>query len=201
MSTTKFTGFMSGAGQYGRWVPPAEISAKAIMGGATVDFSQALFTHSVYTVYTKAFWGGVTLIVPPNVAVEQNGHAIMGGFGGSGGLFHSSGGQMAETVSNAGIIVKVEGTAVMGAVSVTVNQMAAPAQLITAEEAARILREVPAQPSTTKEDVRRQAIEKALGSLGGARGDIVQGVLGARLGGGQSSAAVATPVQGVPVEK
>jgi len=40
----------------------------------------------VITIRSTAFWGSVTVIVPPNVAVEQDGAAIMGGFGDTGGV-------------------------------------------------------------------------------------------------------------------
>ena len=47
------------------------------------------FSHfplpQVITIRSTAFWGSVTVIVPPNVAVEQDGSAILGGFGDAGG--------------------------------------------------------------------------------------------------------------------
>merc|ERR1712070_202382 len=58
--------------------------------------------------------------------------------------------------------IKIEGTAVMGAVSAAVNRNAAPAQLVTLEEAARITQEVPEQASTTREDMHQQIIGDAL---------------------------------------
>eukprot|EP00435_Cladocopium_sp_Y103_P069246 s123_g33.t1 len=101
-----FSGIFGASNQYGRWVPEQdllnrrvdhpwfaaieELNVKAIAGGATVDFSQALFKFPEYIVNTKAFWGGVTVIVPPGVTVEQNGQAIMGGFGGSGGVYSAA---------------------------------------------------------------------------------------------------------------
>jgi len=159
---SNFFGFLSGANQYGRWVPEPVIKAKAIAGGSTLDFSQAIFVHPVITIKVTAYAGGVTLIVPPNVHVEQNGEAILGGFGAGGGVYHRSRSAMPTTVSNSGITIKIEGTAVMGAVSAAVNRNAAPAQLVTLEEAARIIREVPEQPSTTREDMRQQIIGDAL---------------------------------------
>jgi len=158
---TSFVGFLHGANKYGRWVPEAELKARAIVGGSTLDFSQALFTHPVITIHATAFWGGVTLIVPPNVMVEQSGRAILGGFGSSGGIYHSSRGPMPETASGAGITIKVVGTAVMGAVTAVVNQRAEAAQLLSWEAAQRLLLE-PAPPSTTKSDVRQQLLDQAL---------------------------------------
>ena len=44
---SSFVAFLSGADQYGRWVPEQEITASAYLGGSTVDFSQALFKYPV----------------------------------------------------------------------------------------------------------------------------------------------------------
>jgi len=174
-TASRFTGFLREKIQYGRWVPEPVIIAKGVAGGLTLDFSQAIFVHPVITIKVTAYAGGVTLIVPPNVHVEQKGHAVLGafgggggvfyksnGFGGGGGVFYRGNGALPETVSNSGITVKIEGRAFMGAVNAAVNRNAAPAQLVTSEEAARIIREVPEQPSTTRADMRQQIIDDAL---------------------------------------
>eukprot|EP00435_Cladocopium_sp_Y103_P047911 s1833_g14.t1 len=186
MSQTKFVGVLSGANKFGRWIPEPEIRARAVAGAANLDFSQALFIHPEITIHATAFWGGVHLIVPPNVVVEQklgslgrqklghfvhklcgcllavhvglrNGRAIMGGFGNSGGLYHSSSGAMPETMGNTQITIKVRGTAVMGSVSAMVNRRATPARLMTLEEA-QLEMQQPAVPSTTQEDMRQQIL-------------------------------------------
>lgn len=161
-TASRFTGFLREEIQCGRWVPEPVIIAKGVAGGLTLDFSQAIFVHRVITIKVTAYAGAVTLIVPPNVHVEQKGHAVLGAFGGGGGVFSRSNGALPETVSNSGITIKIEGRAFMGAVNAAVNRNAAPAQLVTLEEAARIIREVPEQPSTTREDMRQQIIDDAL---------------------------------------
>merc|ERR1712181_69165 len=98
--------------------------------------------EQVITIHTKAMWGGVTIIVPPNVIVEQNGQAILGGFGGSGGLYHSSSEQV-RAPSTQDIVMKICGTSVMGGISTVVNRRAEPARLVSREEAGRIMREGP----------------------------------------------------------
>lgn len=163
MSSSSFFGFLHGADQYGRWVPGPVLNAKAVVGGSTLDFSQALFVHPVITIRARAFWGGVTLIVPPNVYVEQNGTAVLGGFGGRGGVFcRQRTSAMPRAPSNSGITIKIEGTAVMGSVTIAVNRSASPARLMTWEEASRIIEEVPAPDTTTWEDMRQQIICDAL---------------------------------------
>eukprot|EP00437_Effrenium_voratum_P036607 CAMPEP_0181462006 /NCGR_PEP_ID=MMETSP1110-20121109/34170_1 /TAXON_ID=174948 /ORGANISM="Symbiodinium sp., Strain CCMP421" /LENGTH=163 /DNA_ID=CAMNT_0023586647 /DNA_START=39 /DNA_END=530 /DNA_ORIENTATION=+ len=162
---SSFSGILGASNQYGRWVPEQEITVKAIAGGSTIDFSQALFTLSAYTVYTKAFWGGVTIIVPPGVAVEQNGQAIMGSFAGNGGVYSSATETVQSRATNASITIKVEGTAMWGSVTVAVNERAKPAVVLTPEQLREELSK-DADPSTTRQDMVDQALSKA---LGGAR--------------------------------
>eukprot|EP00930_Biecheleria_cincta_P029992 TRINITY_DN2080_c0_g1_i2.p1 TRINITY_DN2080_c0_g1~~TRINITY_DN2080_c0_g1_i2.p1 ORF type:complete len:218 (-),score=26.29 TRINITY_DN2080_c0_g1_i2:179-832(-) len=158
---SRFVGFLNGANQYGRWIPEAQIKARAIAGGATLDFSQALFTEPIITIHATAFWGGVTLIVPPNVTVEQDGRAILGGFGSCGGVYRSAHTSLAECTSNSDVTIRVVGTAVMGAVKALVNRNAPFAQLLTWDKAQGTLLE-PAPASTTREDMRQQILNDAL---------------------------------------
>eukprot|EP00913_Durusdinium_trenchii_P006674 g6271.t1 len=166
-------------------------------------FAEALFKYQSYTVFTKAFWGGVTLIVPPGVAVEQNGQAIMGGFGGTGGVYSAATHSIPQTVRtpkwtgppwspalfapgsesgdhHQGVVLgvvchygvdqirrQVEGTALMGSVSVAVNQRAKPAEFLTPEQVEEELKKAP-EPSTyqsprTRQDMVDEALAKALG--------------------------------------
>jgi len=159
---SRFVGFLNGVTQYGRWIPEAQIKARAIAGGATIDFSQALFIQPIITVHATAFWGGVTLIVPSNVTVEQDGQAILGGFGSCGGVYGRRSTTLAESASNSDITIRVVGTALMGAVKALVNRNAPPAQLLTWEQAQEMLLQ-PAPPSTTREDMHRQILSDALG--------------------------------------
>lgn len=99
------------------------------------------------------------MIVPPGVTVEQNGQAIMGGFGGSGGVYSAA----TTPAAVSGVIkIKVEGTAVMGSVSVAVNERAKPAVLLTPEQVEEELQKEP-EPSTTRQDMVDQALQRALG--------------------------------------
>lgn len=156
---SSFVAFLSGADQYGRWVPDEEVTASAYLGGSTVDFSQALFEHPVITIRSTAFWGSVTLIVPPNVKVEQDGAAILGGFGDVGGVWQNTLNDLPQNLQNPpAVTIRAVGTALMGTVKAVVNPRAAPAQLLSHDEVVRILREVPAEPSTTVQDFMGQAL-------------------------------------------
>jgi hypothetical protein len=71
---------MGGVDRKGQWVVPSELRVSAIMGGVDLDFREALIAPGITEVKVHAVMGGVDIIVPPNVAVEAEGFAIMGGF-------------------------------------------------------------------------------------------------------------------------
>jgi len=59
---------------------PHRLQVKAIFGGAQVDLRDAIFPDGVVEMEVKAVFGGVQIIVPPTLAVECHGVAILGGF-------------------------------------------------------------------------------------------------------------------------
>ena len=59
---------------------PRRLKIRAIFGGAQVDLRDAIFPDGVVEVEVKAVFGGVQIIVPPTLAVECHGVAILGGF-------------------------------------------------------------------------------------------------------------------------
>jgi hypothetical protein len=59
---------------------PRRLKIRAIFGGAQVDLRDALFPDGVVEMEVKAVFGGVQIIVPPTLAVECHGVAILGGF-------------------------------------------------------------------------------------------------------------------------
>jgi len=71
---------MGGAMRKGSWVPARKTRIWALMGGVELDFREANFAPGVTEINIRAMMGGVQIIVPPNLAVEMDGSAIMGGF-------------------------------------------------------------------------------------------------------------------------
>ncbi|HRI52474.1 MAG TPA: hypothetical protein PLW65_20055, partial [Pseudomonadota bacterium] len=49
-------------------------------GGVELDFREAALAPGVTEIHATVFMGGVSIIVPPQLAVEMDGIAIMGGF-------------------------------------------------------------------------------------------------------------------------
>jgi hypothetical protein len=101
---------MSGIMRKGPWAVPKTINAIAIMGGIELDFRFAQLTAPVTEIQIFAMMGGVTVIVPPGVRVENEGFAIMGGFGNDVG----------EPSSPNAPTIKLTGFALMGGVDVRV---------------------------------------------------------------------------------
>ena len=75
-----FFALMSGVVRRGKWTVPSRMRAIACMGGIGLDLREATLTAPVTDIYVFALMGGVEIIVPPNVRLETDGFAIMGGF-------------------------------------------------------------------------------------------------------------------------
>ena len=105
---------MGGTRRAGRWAPPTEMAAVALMGGVELDFRDALLEEGVTEINCFAFWGGIEITVPPHVEVESTGFALMGGFD-----------QEAKIDTNpapGAPTIRVNGFALMGAVEIKVAE-------------------------------------------------------------------------------
>ncbi|HZS40296.1 MAG TPA: LiaF domain-containing protein [Polyangia bacterium] len=71
---------LGGATRRGHWTPPRKLRVVAVLGGSDLDFREATLAPGVTEVSISAWLGGVNIIVPPTLAVEMDGSAIMGGF-------------------------------------------------------------------------------------------------------------------------
>lgn len=71
---------MGGAECRGQWTPARRNFVIAFMGGAELDFRSARLGPGTTEVTIFAMMGGVEITVPPGMAVESHGVAIMGGF-------------------------------------------------------------------------------------------------------------------------
>ena len=116
--TKTFFALMSGVVRRGKWVVPARMRAIAWMGGIGLDLREAVLTAPVTDIYVFTLMGGVEIIVPPNVRLETDGFAIMGGFED----------QLKEPVSGDANtpLVRVHGLAIMGGVEARVASSGEP---------------------------------------------------------------------------
>lgn len=109
---------MGGTRRAGRWVPPSNLAAVALMGGVELDFREAVMDGRDIEVNCFAFMGGIEITVPPDVHVETHGFAFMGGFE-----------QDATTETHPAAdapTVRINGFALMGAVEVKVARRGEP---------------------------------------------------------------------------
>jgi hypothetical protein len=94
------------------WQVPARMRAFACMGGISLDLREANLSADVTDIHVFAMMGGVEIILPPDVRLESDGFAIMGGFED----------QLKEPASrdpNAPLI-RIHGLAIMGGVEARV---------------------------------------------------------------------------------
>lgn len=71
---------LGGTNRAGRWIPARRNFALGFLGGISLDFREALLGPGVTDLNVLAFLGGVEIIVPPEMAVEVDGMALLGGF-------------------------------------------------------------------------------------------------------------------------
>lgn len=105
---------MGGNGRKGRWTPARHSVVMAVMGGAELDFRDAVMPPGVTEVQIYAFWGGVEILVPPDMHVESTGFAVMGGFD------HAA--EDAVEPSPGAPSLRITGIAVMGGVDISVRR-------------------------------------------------------------------------------
>jgi hypothetical protein len=71
---------MGGVDRRGSWSLPRRLRLVTVMGGAVLDLREARFPPGPVDIEIFAVMGGTQIIVPPGLAIETHGSAIMGGF-------------------------------------------------------------------------------------------------------------------------
>ena len=74
------TGIMSSTRRAGPWTVPRRLRVRGIMSSTILDFREARFPPGPVDVEIRAMMSSVEIIVPPGLAVETRGSAIMGTF-------------------------------------------------------------------------------------------------------------------------
>ena len=98
-----------GTERKGGWTPARRLTALTLMGGAELDFREAVFTTREVSVRIVAVMGGVVVIVPPGVGVEWAGITLMGGVATP---------QRTRPPATDGPVVRISGIVCMGGVDV-----------------------------------------------------------------------------------
>jgi Domain of unknown function (DUF1707) len=71
---------MSAFERRGRWNVPKKLTTFALWGGGVIDLRYADFTSTEVDIHAFSIMGGQTILLPPEVNVEIEGHGVMGGF-------------------------------------------------------------------------------------------------------------------------
>ncbi|MCC3767222.1 DUF1707 domain-containing protein, partial [Streptomyces sp. UNOC14_S4] len=67
--------------RWGGWTVARRFTAFTMFGGGNIDLREARFEDREVVVRCFAFFGGMGVVVPPDLDVEVRGIGIMGGFG------------------------------------------------------------------------------------------------------------------------
>ena len=102
-----------GVDRRGSWTVPRRFRVVAMMGGACIDLREARFPRGVIDLEVKAIFGGVQILVPPGLAVEVNGAAVMGGF--------QNVNRSPPTPDPDAPLLRVRGIAIMGGVDISMR--------------------------------------------------------------------------------
>ncbi|HEX5831706.1 MAG TPA: DUF1707 domain-containing protein [Gemmatimonadaceae bacterium] len=109
---------LGGVSRRGAWMVPRRLVATAIMGGIELDLRDADLAPGVTEIRVYAIMGGVQIIAPPDVRLECEGVAILGGFQDQ---LHAP-----ATLDPSAPLVRVKGVAIMGGVDVKVREPGEP---------------------------------------------------------------------------
>ncbi len=74
---SRLVALMSSTRRVGRWLVPPKLDLVAIMSDTKLDFTHAAMPGSVVDVHLRAVMASCKLVVPPNVRVINETHAVM----------------------------------------------------------------------------------------------------------------------------
>ena len=99
-----------GASRKGVWQVPPTIEVVTICGGADIDLRDAILPGREITIRAVSVCGGLSITVPPEMHVVDSGVAIFGG--------RDVSGESAESEAPDSPVLRLQGTCVLGGVSV-----------------------------------------------------------------------------------
>ena len=100
----------------GRWMPARSTQVVSVLGSAVIDLREATLLAGEYALTAWCVLGSVEVIVPPGVAIECRGSAVMGSF-------EQLGSASSDMPVGAGTatVVRLDGLSVLGSVEVAVR--------------------------------------------------------------------------------
>jgi len=106
--------FLSSNERKGRWEMPRHFRALAVLGNVELDLREAQIGYGVSVIEAVAVMGNVEVTVPPQITVECDGDSLLGAF-----TLKYSG--VSPTQASPDRVIRITGTAYIGAVTVTVK--------------------------------------------------------------------------------
>ena len=103
---------LGGTKRSGSWSVPSEIRIFTLLGGATLDFSDARFTSQTTRVRAFSLLGGLTIYVPENVNTVSKAFCILGGIDDSAGM----------SLDPAAPTILIDGLIVLGGVEIRIKK-------------------------------------------------------------------------------
>ena len=114
-------GFVSHVRRDGDWILPRLFRAVAVAGNVEIDLTRVHVGAGTSHIDVRAIMGAITIIVPPGLRVECDGNSIAGSFD----LTR----RVASSTSPDAPLIRITGTAFMGAVDVKIVDPDAPGWL------------------------------------------------------------------------
>jgi hypothetical protein len=107
--------FLSSNEKEGRWQLPRHFRALAVMGNVELDLREAEVGYGLSVIEAVAVMGNIELTIPPEITVECDGDSLLGTF-----TLKYVG--ASPTQASPDRVIRITGTAYVGAVSVTVKK-------------------------------------------------------------------------------
>lgn len=94
----------------GVWKAPRRMESLCVFGGGEIDLRKAAIPREGLTISTLAVFGGVDVIIPPDMRIEVAGMGIFGGFD------HKQ-----TDANDSAPLVRIEGLAIFGGVGIKIR--------------------------------------------------------------------------------
>jgi hypothetical protein len=110
--------FLSSTNRDGDWILPRLFRIVAFMGNIELDLTSARVGLGESHIEIRCLWGNVEITVPPEIRIEVDGHPVLGVF--------EVERKAASSLSPDAPLLRVTGSAIMGAVTIHVVDPNAP---------------------------------------------------------------------------
>jgi hypothetical protein len=117
----RLVAILSGFSRQGAWHPDPVMSIVAVLGGAELDFRDAVLPAREIVLRVTTVLGGLGIIVPPEMRVVDNAAAILGGSGVTG--------DVPEVTDPDSPVLRIEGVCILGGIGVERKARKAPKEL------------------------------------------------------------------------